>query len=113
MNQSVTIFGNRLEKLRKTEGTSGAVLGKKLGLSHNIIYQYEHGTTEPKLFHAIAIAQYFGVTLDYLCGLSDIPKPDDNETVIAEYKDRLEADADVLRQIAELCTEQIAMKEGN
>lgn len=113
MNQSASTFGRRLEGLRKKEGISGAVLGKKLGLSHNIIYQYEHGDVEPKLLNAIAVAQYFGVTLDYLCGLSDVPKPDDNETVIAEYKDRLEADADVLRQIAELCTEQIAMKEGN
>lgn len=136
MKRSVTaVFAERLKALRRAKGVSGEALGPALNFSKHLIYEYEGGLVEPKISSVMAIAKYFGVTLDYLCGASDIPRPDAQESVIAKYKDDLkfsretfrqiqemcdgqmvrndfESGQEVFRQIREMCDEQIAKKEG-
>ena len=67
------IFSERLSELRKANNLSQSELAKAIGKSHDIICSLELGrrTSTPETY--IAIAQYFGVSLDYLFGLSDIP----------------------------------------
>jgi transcriptional regulator with XRE-family HTH domain len=63
-------FGENLKKLRKGKGMTQSELGGHIGLSKAVISKYETGLGYPSFDVLIRIAQYFGVTTDYLLGVS-------------------------------------------
>jgi transcriptional regulator with XRE-family HTH domain len=64
-------FAERFKYLREEKGLSQERLADDLGVSHGIISFWETGKREPKLSNLILIAEYFGVTIDYLAGLEN------------------------------------------
>ena len=64
-------FGNILLALRKDNLLTAKELSKKLNVSINLIYEWEKGRCEPSFDCLIKIAEYFGVSTDYLLGLED------------------------------------------
>lgn len=64
-------FGEILRALRKGRGMTQSELGSRLGLSKAVLSKYELGLGYPSFDTLIRIAQYFGVTTDYLLGASD------------------------------------------
>jgi len=46
-------------------------MAKHLGVSERAFQHYEAGTREPNISQLIALADYFGVSLDYLVGRSN------------------------------------------
>lgn len=72
------IMRKRLRELRAESGLSQAKLGKELGLSAATIGYYENGDRLPDIEKAARIATYFHVSVDYLLGLSDCKKNDDD-----------------------------------
>ncbi|WP_241243639.1 helix-turn-helix domain-containing protein [Caldicellulosiruptor changbaiensis] len=64
------MFGKRLKELREEKGLTQAELAKELGISVQNLSYYENGR-EPKYELLIKIADYFGVTVDYLIGRSE------------------------------------------
>lgn len=67
-------MGQRLHRLRKSSGFSLMELGRLARVSDNTIYHLEHDLHIAKVDTAIQIARVFGVTLDYLCCLTDEDK---------------------------------------
>lgn len=67
-------FIARLIELRDNMGISKAELAEKVGISKQAIGQFENGKTMPSIHTFIALADFFGVSLDYLLGRSDDPK---------------------------------------
>lgn len=65
------IFGERLRELRRERGVGQVELANRIGVSKGIISLWENGLREPTISNLVAIAKYFGVTADYLVGLSD------------------------------------------
>ena len=65
------IFGERLRELRRERGVGQVELANRIGVSKSIISLWENGLREPTISNLVAIAKYFGVTADYLVGLSD------------------------------------------
>lgn len=63
------MFGELLQELRKDRGLTQAQLAEVLHLSPLTISSYECGRTTPDDDTKIEIAQFFGVSLDYLMGL--------------------------------------------
>lgn len=61
-------FPARLRALRERRRMNRKALGELVGLSKNIIGMYERGEKEPKLSVLIELAEFFEVSLDYLCG---------------------------------------------
>lgn len=59
-------FPRRLQRLRESRGMSRRILSELCGLSTNLIAVYERGECDPTATSLIAIADYFGVTVDYL-----------------------------------------------
>ena len=57
-----------LAMLRKAHGLSQQKLGDAVGLARNTICQYESGNRVPDVDTLIKLADYFGVTIDYLLG---------------------------------------------
>lgn len=64
-------FGETLKKLRKGHNLTQRELGSIIGLSKAVISKYETGLGYPSFDVLIRIAQYFGVTTDYLLGMAD------------------------------------------
>ena len=62
----------RLKELREEQRLSQNGLALKLNVSQSTISAYEVGDRTPDLETLIAIAQFFGVSLDYLAGQSDL-----------------------------------------
>lgn len=65
----------RLRELREQRRLNQEGLAMKLNVSQSTISAYEVGERVPDLETLIAIADFFGVSLDYLAGLSDVKQP--------------------------------------
>ena len=55
-----------LRQLRTLKGVTQKEVGKALGCSEVAYNRYENGEREPSLEMVVKIADYFGVTVDYL-----------------------------------------------
>ncbi len=64
-------FRKRLQQLRERKRISRKVLSELCGLSSDAIRRYERGECEPTLHSLLAMAEFFGVSVDYLAGKSD------------------------------------------
>jgi len=64
---------NIFKKLRKSRGLSQKALGDRLGLGQGTVSQWEVGRTMPDLQTVIALADFYGVSTDYLLGRTDNP----------------------------------------
>lgn len=65
------IFAERLKELRLEHKLTQVELAKKTETSKSVISAWELGQNEPSLTRLVAIAKFFDVTTDYLCGLDD------------------------------------------
>lgn len=63
-------FGENFKKLRKSRNLTQKEMGAKIGLSKAVVSKYENGMGYPTYDVLIRIAQYFGVTTDYLLGVA-------------------------------------------
>ena len=66
---NVCDFGIVLKKLRKSHNMTQKELGLHIGLSKAVVSKYENGMGYPTFDMLIQIADYFGVTTDYLLGV--------------------------------------------
>ena len=69
-------FAERLKSLREEKGLSQRALSRETGFSQAGIARWESNSQVPTIDTAITLAKYFGVTTDYIIGVSDsfIPK---------------------------------------
>lgn len=89
-------FGEIFKSLRKNNGLTQQELGGHLGLSKAVVSKYENGMGYPTFDVLIRIAEYFGVTTDYLLGVAkgktvDVSKLTDSQIatihkLIAEFQ---------------------------
>lgn len=64
-------FGENLKKLRVGQNLTQKELGSRVGLSKAVVSKYENGLGYPTFETLIHIAAYFGVTTDYLLGVTE------------------------------------------
>lgn len=69
-------IGYRISELRKQAGMSQFQLAKVLDIAASTLGMYETGKREPSLKVMQRIADYFGVTTDYLLGRPEKKKDD-------------------------------------
>lgn len=70
--------GNKLKKLRESEGLLQKELADKLNISTSTIGMYEQGRRDPDYTTLKKIANYFNVSIDYLLD-NDVTNVDDLE----------------------------------
>lgn len=63
-------FGETLKELRRSRNLTQKDFGAKVGLSKAVVSKYETGMGYPSFDVLVRIAQYFGVTTDYLLGVA-------------------------------------------
>ena len=81
-------LGSRIKYLRTRKGMTQEELGKIIGVSKVSVSGYENNTRQPDNQALVKIADYFGVTTDYLLGR---PEPDDGLRVAAHLSDDYES----------------------
>jgi DNA-binding XRE family transcriptional regulator len=69
-------FPTRLRGLIEEKGVTQVALASLLGISRQSFSAYCDGSTQPNIENTIKMANYFGVSVDYLFGLSDIRTTD-------------------------------------
>ena len=62
------MFAERLKELRLKTNTPQAQLADLLSVSIRAYQYYESGRRQPTIENLIALADFFDVSLDYLCG---------------------------------------------
>ena len=70
----MAIFSERIKALRSERGMTQEALGKIIGVKQDSIYTYEKGKNYPEVRNLIILADYFGVSIDYLVGRTDNPE---------------------------------------
>ena len=88
---SYCTFGDNLKMLRKSRKLTQKGLGDKVGLSKAVVSKYETGIGYPSFEVLIRIAQFFGVSTDYLLGI-----PRGKSIDVSQLTDR---QVEILRQL--------------
>lgn len=65
------IFRERLRTLRKERGETQAQVAAQIGLAERHYQRFEAGVNLPGFENLCALADHFGVTLDYLAGRTE------------------------------------------
>ena len=66
---------NRIRDMREDHDLEQKDLANVLGISRQYYSRYELGQIDLPIRHYITLAEFYNVSIDYLCGISDIPKP--------------------------------------
>lgn len=85
--------GQILKDLRKSKNLNQSYFAEMLGISLTAYQRYEHGTAEPNFDNLSKLADFYGVTTDYLLGREPLPNPfadlnlseSDEAKVLAKY----------------------------
>lgn len=67
-------FATRLISLRTSCNIPSKDVAEAIGVSRPAMTQFEKGRVAPSVDTLLALADYFDVSLDYLCGRSDVPE---------------------------------------
>ena len=70
----MTSFCERLQQLKIQNNLMQKTIAADNGLSLRAYQYYERGEREPSMSTLISLANYFDVSLDYLCGRTDKPE---------------------------------------
>ena len=70
-NEKLSKFSEILSKMRKERGVSQKKAAADLGISQALLSHYEKGIRECGLDFVIKCSKYYGVTTDYLLGVSE------------------------------------------
>jgi len=95
--------------MRKERGLSQKQAAAELGISQALMSHYENGIRECGLDFLIRTARYFGVSCDFLLGLTDdrspavnsesMPPPPDNAPVVESLREIAEQINSLIEQI--------------
>ena len=108
------MIGKRIKQLRIENKLTQQELGEKVGVSQRSIAFYEKEEKEPAYDILIKIANYFGVTTDFIFGITNnkdevISKPDEYDILIGNAKEA-NVPADALRDYIEVLKKHMHKK---
>ena len=67
-------FAERIKELRRKCGMTQEALGQIIGYGPDAICVYEKGKNYPEVRKLMILAEFFGVSTDYLLGRTDDPE---------------------------------------
>ena len=79
-------FGERLKKLRRDSNTTQDSLAEYLNISYQAVSKWENAQAFPDITLIPAIANFFGVTSDYLLGIEHDNSDEKIEKILTEAK---------------------------
>lgn len=63
---AMELFGERLKRLRQKQRLTQTGLALRAGIANNCVSNYERSVCEPSVTNLCALADVFGVSMDYL-----------------------------------------------
>ena len=83
---------HRIKELREDRDLRQADVAAATGIDQRTLSNYETGKTNPDSFAIIKLAEFFGVSCDYLLGVNDVSVPNKAtlKKELNEIKKRLE-----------------------
>lgn len=90
------MLGDRLRKLRKDRQITLEKMSQDLGTTKVTISRYENGNRVPNIDILCKIADYFEVSLDYLCGRDCIRGCSDLKEAIDDIVNSFDGRCDIL-----------------
>ena len=106
------LFFTRFQNLCRRNGTTVNAVGRIVGASSGSITAWKQGT-EPRPSMVLKIAEYFGVTSDYLLGLDEKPADVLDQVDVAfygEFKELSDEDKETVRDMVRIMRERRAGK---
>lgn len=98
----MTKFSNRLKELRNEKGLSLRDLAEEIGTTKSTLSRYENDMRQPKQDVLEALADYFGVTIDYLLGRTNQKYFKSEDTIAFHTKKKItDKDLKHLRSIVD------------
>ena len=91
-------MGKRMRQLRESVKLPQTVMAEKAHSTQSTIAKVEAGTASPSLGLLLWYAEYFDVSLDYLCCRTNNP-----EGKLFENKPKIEIDSDEMKRFIEMC----------
>ncbi|MBQ6890044.1 MAG: helix-turn-helix transcriptional regulator [Oscillospiraceae bacterium] len=95
------LFFTRFQNLCRRNGTTVNAVGRIVGASSGSITAWKQGT-EPRPSMVLKIAEYFGVTSDYLLGLDEKPADVLDQVDVAwygQFQELTEEQKDIIRDM--------------
>ena len=77
------MFIDRYNDLCISKGESANAVAKKLGIASGTVSEWKNGRA-PRNSTAVKIANYFGVSVDYLIGKTDSPEKQEKPAAISD-----------------------------
>ncbi len=69
----MSVFSERLIELRDDRNLSQKEVAAEFGVVVRAYQRYEYGEREPQLSVLVRMADFYGVSIDYLAGRTDAP----------------------------------------
>lgn len=101
-------FNKRLIELRKSKGLYQADVAKKIGVARATYGAYEQGNRQPDFDTLQSIANFFGVTTDYLLGRSNTIQEPSSSYYIPNLQ--VQQNLPRIREIVGMSIEELAQK---
>lgn len=96
------MFSKNLKRIRQRRGLKQRDVAESMGIDRKQLSKWETGKLEPDIRSLCLLADYFGVSIDYLVGHTT-PQPEDSTTQMKRLLNSLTSE-----QVSLLCA--IAMK---
>ena len=90
-----------LRRFRKEFDLNQQEVAKTLDMMPQSYYRYETGKYSPRADDIIKLATAYGVSADYLLGLSDLPRPPDIATLVSAINNAQEILGNALERRAD------------
>ncbi len=76
------MFADNLNHLLSKRRISALALAKAIRVPKSIVYEWKNGQREPSMDNLLKVADYFGVSLEYLTGRPETRDPEEEELII-------------------------------
>ena len=101
------LLGQRLLATRKQKKLSQSALGKLAGTSGDVIGRYERGLIAPSIEVVSRLADYFGVSIDYLAGRSDLVLDAPLRRKLEDIERLLDPDRDFVMRVLDMAIRDV------
>jgi len=92
-------FAERLRELLEETKTPQTALADHIGVTRQAVSAYSLGTSLPDIDKFVGIADFFGVSTEYLLRRTEIKKADATKQAVAEYLGLSEKAIDAIRRL--------------
>lgn len=101
----------RLKELRTTRKLYQKDLAEYLQIDRTTYAKYETGDSEPPLATLITLAEFFGVSLDYLAGRDDVKMSPDAQELLEIFSQLTDAGRQIVLGTATVTLRQEGMRK--